>query len=171
MSRRSLGVALILSLALNLSTIAAAVYFRWGPGLRPAEHGGPAQAGSVGEQLRLTQAQQEQVRAIHRQFMQQVAPLRTQIRAANADLAQAAISGEADPTETARLLDQSAALHRELQQQAARYLGREARVLSAEQREKLAQTLSAYIGSGACRPGGGAGMGLGVLGGHAPRDP
>ncbi len=171
MSRRSLGVALILSLALNLSTIAAAVYFRWGPTLRHAEHGGSAQGDSVAGQLGLTQAQQEQVRAIHRQFMQQVAPLRAQIRAANADLAKAAVSGEADPTETARLLDQSAALHRQLQEHAARYLGHEARILSAEQRERLAQSLSTYIGSGACRPGGGAGMGLGVLGGQAPRDP
>jgi Spy/CpxP family protein refolding chaperone len=163
MSRRALGIALALSLALNTSAIAALVFSRWSAAAHGHTMGGATQA-SVTQQLGLSPEQVLQVEAAQQEFVREAAPLRAEVQSNNSQLASVAISGGADAALTSRLLDESAALHRQIQALALVYLRREAAMLTPPQQAKLSHAIKTYIRSGACPYGSGAGMGLRVLG-------
>lgn len=166
MTRRSLTLALALSVALNLSAALTMAYCRWVAPVRPLALEG-AQPAAVRAALGLTQEQKQQVQEIHRAFLKQAAPLRARTQAKNLELVTAAIKRGEDQARLSRLLEESAELHRKIQAQAADCLAREAAVLSPNQRTQLAQGIARNIRSSSCARGSGAGMGLGVMGERA----
>jgi Spy/CpxP family protein refolding chaperone len=150
MSRRFLSMALVLSLALNLSAVAALLVFRWGPPARAhlGQPGTPPQVSMAA--LALTPEQTSKVAAIQEAFPQEALPLRQSIQAKNAELAEAAMAAVPDPARTAHLLDEAAALHRAMQELAFRRLNEEAQFLTAAQREQFAGMLQGYLCAGLC---------------------
>jgi Spy/CpxP family protein refolding chaperone len=153
MSRRFLSLALLLSVALNLSAVAALLVFRWGPPAHRHMAGPGAMPQLSMAALSLTPEQQTKISAIQQAFPQEARPLRQRIQAKNAELAEAAMATTPDPERTAKLLDEAATLHREMQSLAFRRLNEEAQFLTPAQRKQLASMLQGYLCMGLCPPG------------------
>ena len=171
MSRRFLSIALLLSVALNLSAVAALLVYRWGPPARGRMAGPGARGQFSMAALSLTPEQESKIAAIQQTFPQEALPLRQRIRTKNAELAEASMADVPDPARTRELLDEAADLHRQMQTLAFRRLNEQAQFLTPAQRKQFAGMLQGYLCRGVCPVGQAPGATGSGMGGASPVKP
>jgi len=141
MRRTRLTLALTLLLVLNLSALGALLYYRWGAAASASEPTAHARHRFLQTELSLTEAQLAQTEALRQAFVKKVAPLRQQMREKNVEIVRLLMDDQPDMTRIDALLDEIAALQRQVQALAVDHLRQQAKLLRPEQRTEFFQLM------------------------------
>jgi Spy/CpxP family protein refolding chaperone len=163
MRRTILTLPLALLLGINLSALGTLLYYRWGTAANATEPTAYVRHGFLQGELGLTERQLAQTEALRQAFAEKMAPLRRQLQDQNAELVRLLTADPSDTAQVNALLDEIAALQRQLQALAVDHLRQQAKLLQPEQRAKFFQVME----EGMCSRGGrsGCGRGRGAMGG------